>query len=408
MATQARILAIDDEAGMRVGIERALKQFVISVPALDETISVEVETASTAEEGLSRIDAFRPDLLLLDHKLPGMSGLELLETLAQRGEELDMLTIVITAYASIDTAIKATKQGAYDFLAKPFTPLELKAAVRNAISHLIVRRRARALAEERRQVRFQFISVLAHELKAPLAAVEGFLMLLLEPGAVEDLEKRQHLMDRSLVRLRGMRKLIYDLLDLTRIESGTKQRELVDTDLVEIARTAAETAAPDAQRKAVAIRLECPEKVVLSSDRSELEIMFNNLVSNAVKYNKDGGQVTVRIRDLDDLVAVEVEDTGIGMTEKEAERLFSDFVRIKNAKTANILGSGLGLSIVRKLANLYEGSVSVRSQPDVGSTFRVELRRRPAPDRDTSRAPGLGELIGGVPRSETSLARVVR
>ena len=408
MATPARILAIDDEVGMRVGIERALRHFVITVPALDETISLEVETAATAEEGLSRIDSFRPDLLLLDHKLPGMSGLELLEILDRRGEEIDLLTIVITAYASIDTAIKATKQGAYDFLAKPFTPLELKAAVRNAISHLIVRRRARALAEERRQVRFQFISVLAHELKAPLGAVEGFLMLLLEPGAVEDPDQRKHLMDRSLIRLRGMRKLIYDLLDLTRIESGTMKRELSDVDLVDVARTVAETMAPDARQKGVVIRLECPERLVMSSDRSELEIMFNNLVSNAVKYNRQDGTVTVRMQDADDLVVVEVQDTGIGMTEKESQRLFSDFVRIKNAKTANILGSGLGLSIVKKLVDLYSGSVSVRSEPDVGSTFRVELRRSPAPTRDAGRTPGLDELIGGVPRSETSLARVAR
>jgi two-component system sensor histidine kinase/response regulator len=408
MATQARILAIDDEVGMRVAIERALRQFVINVAPLDETISVEVETAATAEEGLSRIDSFHPDLLLLDHKLPKMSGLELLEVLARRSEELDFLTIVITAYASIDTAIRATKQGAYDFLAKPFMPLELKAAARNAISHLIVRRRARALAEERRQVRFQFISVLAHELEAPLGAVEGFLMLLLKPGAVEDLDKREHLMERSLIRVRGMRKLIYDLLDLTRIESGTMNRELADVDLVEVARMSAETMTPDARRKGVEIRLECPETLVMSADRSELEIMFNDLVSNAVKYNKKDGRMSVRLQDLDDLVVVEVEDTGIGMTEKEASRLFSDFVRIKNAKTADILGSGLGLSIVKKLADLYAGRVSVRSEPDVGSTFRMELRRAPSLTRETGRAIGLGELIGGVPSSETSLARVVR
>ncbi len=408
MTTHARILAIDDEEGMRVGIERALRQFVISVPALDETISLEVETASTAEDGLARIESFRPDVLLLDHKLPGMSGIELLEVLGGRDEPLDMLTIVITAYASIDTAVKATRQGAYDFLAKPFTPLELKAAVRNAISHLIVTRRARALAEERRQVRFQFISVLAHELKAPLAAVEGFLVLLSEPGMVDDQQKRQLLMDRSLVRLRGMRKLIYDLLDLTRIESGTKKRELVDNDLVEIAHTAMETAAPEAGTKAIEIRLECPPSVVLASDRSELEIMFNNLVSNAVKYNRDGGTVALRIQDQGDCVVVEVQDTGIGMTAEEAERLFGDFVRIKNAKTANILGSGLGLSIVKKLADLYGGSVSVQSQPDVGSTFRVELRRRPAPARGSAPGSGPWELIGGVARSEGSLPRVPR
>ena len=116
--------------------------------------------------------------------------------------------------------------------------------------------------------------------------------------------------------------------------------------------------------------------MVLSADRSELEIMVNNLVTNAVKYNRDNGRVdvTCSVDGEDTLIAVA--DTGIGMTAEETGRLFQEFVRIKNRKTKNILGSGLGLSTVKKLAALYSGSVSVDSEPDVGTTFTVRLNRR--------------------------------
>jgi signal transduction histidine kinase len=115
----------------------------------------------------------------------------------------------------------------------------------------------------------------------------------------------------------------------------------------------------------------------MTADAGELEIILNNLISNAVKYNRDNGRVDIRIVPEENRVVLSVSDTGIGLASEEAERLFNDFVRIKNEKTKNILGSGLGLSIVKKLAQLYGGEVSVASRPDEGSTFTVTLNRSP-------------------------------
>jgi len=381
--SQARVLVIDDEPGMRSGVQRALTDFVVRIPAFDDSISLQVQSAATAEEGLEQIGTFRPDLLLLDHKLPGMSGLELLKLIEERREELDLLTIVMTAYASIDTAIRATKQGAYDFLAKPFTPLELRAAVRNAICHLMVRRRARDLAEERRQVRFQFISVLAHELKSPLAAVEGFLELIVDPATNPDTELREQFVERSLVRLRSMRKLINDLLDLTRIEAGVKKRELGEVDLGEVVQACIETATPQAHTQNVSIEVDAPQGLRLLADRGELEILMNNLLSNAIKYNRPGGWVKLRVEDRGQSLLLTVKDSGIGIAPADVERLFGDFVRIKTAQTRGIQGNGLGLSIVKKLAELYGGCVSVTSTPGVGTAFTVELQRELLPPSDS-------------------------
>ena len=149
----------------------------------------------------------------------------MLTEVTEQGREI--LTLFITAYATFETAVKATKLGAYDFLPKPFSPDELRYGLRKASTQLILSRQARKLAEEARQIRFNFISVLAHELKSPINAVEGYLNILRDD--VPDGDRR--MVERSLLRLDGMKKLIFDLLDLTRIESGQKQRSFADVDV---------------------------------------------------------------------------------------------------------------------------------------------------------------------------------
>lgn len=366
------VLVVDDEAGMRLGVQRALRNFTVDFPDVEGEYGFTVDQAETGEEALEIIAKSRPDILLLDHKLPGISGLEVLKQLPD--DEGRMLTIVITAYASLDTAVTATKRGAYDFLAKPFTPDELRNVVRKAARHLLIRRQAEKLAEEKRQVRFQFISVLAHELKSPLAAVEGYLRIIRDGSAGDDPDAQNHMLDRSLTRLEGMRKLILDLLDLTRIESGKKHRDLAEQDVADIAREALEGAQAADDDKNLTLELHADGPAPLTCDRGEIEIILNNLISNAVKYNRPDERVDVTVSRDDDAVTISVADTGIGMAPEETERLFKEFTRIKNEKTRNILGSGLGLSIVQKLVSLYGGDVSVSSEPDVGSTFTVTLR----------------------------------
>ncbi len=367
---------------MRLGVARALRDFQVDVPEQEKSVRFVVDQAETAEQAIEQIENQPPDILLLDQQLPGMSGLELLGRLAEQKHEF--LTIMITAYASIETAVTATKRGAFDFLPKPFTPAELKNAIRKASAHLALIRRARELAEEKRRVRFEFIRVLGHELKAPLNAVGGYLQIMRDSKAAEKPQQRAQMVDRSLNRIEQMRKLIQDLLDMTRIEAGEKKRELAELDLRQLADQAIETMQPDAEARDIALHLHAPDELVMVGDQSELQIILNNLVSNAVKYNRDGGKVDLTLGAKDGQVSIEVADTGIGMTQAECEKLFNDFVRIKNEKTRNVPGSGLGLSIVKKIAGLYHGSATVRSQPDVGTTFTVTLQRQPAePESDT-------------------------
>ena len=366
-----RVLVTDDEMGMRLGVVRTLRNFTVQVPDVNETVSFVVDQAESGEEAMEKIRRDPPDILLLDHKMPGISGLEVLDQLADM--PIDMLTIMITAYASIETAVAATKRGAYDFLAKPFTPDELKSTIRKAAARLILAKQARQLTEEKRRVRFEFIRVLGHELKAPLNAVAGYLDILRDHQLGDDLAAYEELVARSLARMDGMRKLIADLLDLTQIESGQKNRELTKVDLAAAAASAIEAVAAQGAARAVTLQLHSAGPLVISADVREIEIIFNNLLTNAIKYNRDGGRVDVALQRAGEQAAIVVSDTGIGMKGEELKQLFGEFVRIRNEKTHHIPGSGLGLSIVKKLALLYGGDVAVESRPDAGSTFTVTL-----------------------------------
>ncbi len=366
-----RVLVVDDEEGIRMAVERALRSFVVRLPDLGQEFGLAIEQAGSGEEAETAIHKNLPDLLLLDYKMPGMSGMDLMDRLNAEG--IGIVTIVITAYASLEAAVAATKRGGFDFLAKPFAPDELKSVLFKAAKHLIVQREAKRLAEERRHVRFELLSVVAHEMKAPTAAIENYLRMIQDRALGNDLAAYDHPIERSIVRLEGMRKLVTDLLDLTRIESGRKARTVEDLNVQDIAAGCVENARELGVARGITLELAPGERAPMKADRGEIELIFNNLLSNAVKYNRDHGRVDVSVAVRDHEVVITVADTGIGMTEEECGRLFGEFVRIRNDRTRQIEGSGLGLSIVRRLAHLYGGEATVMSTPDVGTTFTVTL-----------------------------------
>ncbi len=364
-----KLLVVDDEPGIRSGVSRILENYTVSFPFMDEDYGFDVDVAETGEEALKIIKSKPLDIVLLDNKLPGIQGVEVLEYINQ--QNIDVVVVMITSYASLELAVKATRKGAYDFVPKPFTPKELRASVETITKQLFLRRMTKKLNTEGRQVRFQFLSVLSHELKSPLNAIEGYLKMMQEKKYGEQITEYMEMIDRSLHRLQGMRNLIMDMLDFTRIESGKKKRKIEPVSLCEIIQYSIEAFQPLAIQKDVDVYLNCNEKITLDADRQELEIVCNNLISNAVKYNKVGGRVDIDLKKDNGRGIMAVSDTGIGMEPEDTKRLFEDFVRIKSKETKDISGSGLGLSIVKKVLDLYGASVSVDSQPGEGSCFTV-------------------------------------
>ncbi|HAX94409.1 MAG TPA: hypothetical protein DCY25_10785 [Bacteroidales bacterium] len=369
-----KVLVVDDEPGIRSGVSRILNNFRVAYPFMDEDFTFEVTEAATGEDGITIIDGDKPDIVLLDNKLPGIQGTEVLEYI--RNKNYDVVVAMITSYASLDVALKAHKFGATDFVPKPFTPQELKSSIENITKQLYLRRITHKMNEEGRKVRYQFLSVLSHELKAPLNAVEGYLKMMQERQSGDRIEDYSTPIERSLQRIQWMRSLIMDLLDFTKIRLERKEEKIEEVHLKGIAKNAIVTVQPYAIQMEVSINLGLKSDVVIMADPTDMEIIFNNLVSNSVKYNKRGGKVDIVIDEDENDVLLLFADTGIGINESDKENLFSDFVRIKNEKTRNIGGSGLGLSIVKQVVDLYHGSITVESTPDVGTTFKVRLPKK--------------------------------
>ena len=366
-----KVLVIDDEPGIRSGVSRILSNFHVTYPFMDEDYTFEVIEAATGEEGIIILDREKPDILLLDNKLPGIQGVEVLEYV--RGKNYDVVVAMITSYASLDVAVRATRDGATDFIPKPFTPQELKASIENITKQQYLKRITHKLKQDGKKIRYQFLSVLSHELKAPLNAIEGYLRMMQEKQAGERIEDYADPINRSLQRIQGMRNLIMDLLDFTKIRLERKEEKVEEVDLAEIASGAIVTVQPYAIQMEVNINLDVRSDASIMADPSDMEIVLNNLVSNAVKYNKFGGKADIIIDSSDNEVIITVSDTGIGINKTDSENLFAEFVRIKNEKTRNISGSGLGLSIVKKVIELYHGTINVESIPDVGTTFTIRL-----------------------------------
>jgi len=366
---QLKILVVDDEPGIRSGVARILGNFHVTYPFMDEDYTFSILEAATGEEGIEIIDREMPDILLLDNKLPGIQGIEVLEYV--RKKNYDIVVAMITSYASIDVAVKAHNDGAIDFIPKPFTPQELKASVEQITKQQYLRRITHKLKVEGKKVRFQFLSVLSHELKAPLNAIEGYLKMMQERQLGESLDDYASAIERSLQRIDSMRNLIMDLLDFTKVSFERQMEKLQNVNLRELVSMAVVTVSPYAIHKDIHFVTDIRGCETIWADPNDFEIIMNNLVSNAVKYNNTGGTVTITVDCNDNEFSLSVADTGIGINTSEKEMLFEEFSRIKNDKTRNISGSGLGLSIVRKVVELYHGVINVESIPDKGSVFKV-------------------------------------
>jgi len=482
-----RILVIDDELGMREGCRGIL--------------AAEGYQVETGEDGLAGWERFQQSgnfaVALVDLKMPGMGGLELVEKLHQLDE--DAVLLVITAYATIDTAVEATKRGAYGYIPKPFTPDEMLLAVRNGLERRALSIEARQLREEREkrllEVAFErskcntiiscmtdgvvvvnrysqvvlrnaaaarimpecaglplpsplaglhceefraivgealragsapvivskelaiekstymvnaspifdpngemlgavavlrditslkklevakstFVSMVAHEIKGPIAAIEGYLNVILSGLAGQDPKRDRQMMQRAVVRAQTLRFLVSELLNLTAIETGNFTIKRSPLDLGVIVAQAVESCKGEAETKGVALCLRQDDKGFCEpvlADETAMVSIVTNLVNNAVKYTPDGGHVDVVVQHNEMYVKVAVTDNGIGMTPHEAEHAFDEFFRAKNAYTTHVPGTGLGLSLARRLAEMHHGKITLQTAQGQGSTFTLSI-----------------------------------
>lgn len=223
-------------------------------------------------------------------------------------------------------------------------------------------------------IKNQFISMVAHELKAPVSAVLGFIQLILDPKINLSKEQYDDFLKRSEVRLKGSLDLINDLLDISRMEIKKKYRELKEININEVIRSVVSMFEIEIAKKNLKLILQLEEiSETIVADLNEINRLITNILSNAIKYNKDGGCITINTKQDYNYISISIADTGIGLRAEEKKELFQEFYRAKNKYTKNISGTGLGLTIVKRIVEAYHGTIDVDSEFEKGTTIYIKL-----------------------------------
>ena len=481
------ILVVDDEKIIREGSERILQKE-----------GWNVTTAENGEQGLEYIKSDRFQILLLDLMMPGIKGMEVLKWLQESYP--DLLIIVITGYATIENAVEAMKNGAYDFISKPFTPDQLRIVVKRALDKLNLEREAELLRleqekslkdianeksktltiinymadgvlvtdhngyivlnnpavvrmlglqedsplgkhlfdwtqnEELSQIvekvlkmeneKFQgvsqelilqdppkvflmahsapvrtehgeilgsvtifhditwfkeldrmksdFVNMVSHELRSPLSAIRQQVSTIVQglTGAVT--KKQNQMLSRVTVRIDGLMNMINNLLDLSRIETGCLVQRKEQITIKEIIEEVVDTLISEIEKKNVDVNVNIePSLPFLYADRQSMEIIFSNLINNAIKYNREGGTIFISVQTHGGFIEIKVVDTGVGIPEGDLSRIFDKFFRIRSEYTRKVVGSGLGLPLVKAIIEAHLGTITVESVLGKGTTFTV-------------------------------------
>ncbi len=224
------------------------------------------------------------------------------------------------------------------------------------------------------EMKNDFVRMVSHELRSPLSAIKQQHAVILDGLAGELTDKQRELLGRAHARIQGLLELINDLLDVAKMEAGYGQLEQVPLDLRETLGELVELLRERAVSQKVTLNLTVTEGLpLIQADRRSMEEVFTNLVSNAINYSPDGGEVRIAVVSRGDYLEVVVQDQGIGIEAEEIPKIFDKFYRVKSPKTRQVIGTGLGLALVKGLIEAHRGSVEVESQVGVGTTFRVKL-----------------------------------
>ncbi|MCX7943791.1 MAG: hybrid sensor histidine kinase/response regulator [Deltaproteobacteria bacterium] len=356
------IVVVDDDPAIRHVCYSILKKNFVNVITFDNGL-----------DALSHIKENYTDIVLVDLKMPKMDGHELIGKITELDK--DIVIIVITAYASIENAIEAMQKGVSDFLPKPFTPDELRLAIKKAADkrELIIQK-AKAL-KEKREMEENYLSFVSHQLKSPLFAAQQ-LLYLLEEGDYNIEADVLSIIKRANKRINEATKLVNEWLLVSRLEKSGFSGNFTETDVIGLINSEIERYNEQIQAKDIKVYKEMPEYFNVETDPSAFSMVISNLISNAIKYNKKGGKIFIRVNEIGEYLKLEIEDTGIGIDKEYIPRLFSKFFRIRNEKTKNIEGTGLGLVIIKKIVDEHNGSIEVESEEDKGTKFTILIPQR--------------------------------
>ncbi len=377
---QRKILVVDDEEKNRLAISAVLRH------------APEPYTVLTAPNGLvgcKMAEAQKPDLIIMDWVMPEMSGLEALMYLKEREETRDIPVVMLTGLGSSKHVEYALNAGAADYLRIPVDKTELLARVQAAIalasSYRHIKAQSERLEEQNKQLldlneeKNEFLGIAAHDLKNPLNNITDLARIIeteIESMPQSEIQEFARLIRQSANK---MFELVRNLLDVNAIEQGGIKPHLTSFDVREIVNRVVESYTQRAASKTIHLNFTFPdEDTITFADERLTEQVVENIVSNAVKYSPHGKNIFIAIHQPtanQDFITISVKDEGPGISEDDQQKLFGKFARLTAQPTGGEHSTGLGLSIVKQLAEVMKGKVWCESQLGEGATFFLQLPR---------------------------------
>jgi signal transduction histidine kinase len=370
-APETRILVVDDDAITRM----------LACAALEHAGLLTIQ-AEDGQEALDKFAAERPDLVVLDVNMPRLNGFEVCSRLRSDTHGANAPILMMTALNDSESIQQAYEVGATDFVTKPVIWTIFVERIRYMIraSRAFGRiEEARRVAEEASRAKLDFLANVSHEIRTPLTAILGYLELLFAEDPLSSDEEHTAL-DAIRSNALQLQRLIDDILEHSRVESGQQPLHLAACCVLQTATQVLESLRPAALAKdlGLAIRVDGQPVTRIRTDSLRVGQILMKLLSNAIKFTHSG-EIELAVRESRDASGVElaVSDTGIGLTREEIERVFEPFTQANASTVRSFGGTGLGLTIVKRLVETLGGSLSVTSQPGAGSTFRVALPSLP-------------------------------
>jgi signal transduction histidine kinase len=358
---RARILLADDNADMREYVRRILDGHY------------QIEAVADGEAALAAAERRAPDLILTDVMMPVMDGFTLLRRIREHDQLAPVPVIMLSARAGDVARVEGLDAGADDYLVKPFSARELVARVETQLRAGRQKRAAedaRLLAEEATRAKDEFLAMLGHELRNPLAPILTTLQVMQLRGS-NIFEQERALIDRQV---RHVVRLVDDLLEVSRIARGKISLDRSTVDVGDTIARAIELASPLLEQRMHHLTVDVENGLMVDGDRTRLAQVFANLLTNAAKYTPQGGTITVTGKRAGDQVRIAVKDTGIGIRSEMLPVVFDLFVQGRQGLDRSEGGLGLGLSIVKSLVGLHHGTAEAHSNgAGKGSEFVINL-----------------------------------